>query len=83
MLQQKAEVRRRLVFALEVFAVVDVDVVELEKADEVTGRLCLPLGHVVNSRGPQLEQPLPPGLLAVLFEVQHRLEVGQIGRAHV
>lgn len=38
-LQDKAEICRCLVFALEVFAVVDVEVVKLDKADEVAGRL--------------------------------------------
>lgn len=56
MLQDKAEICVCLVFALEVFAVVDVEVVKLDKADEVAGRLALPLGHVVNSRRPQLEE---------------------------
>lgn len=38
-LQNKAEVSRGLVFVFKVFAVVDVYVVELDKADEVTGWL--------------------------------------------
>lgn len=38
-LQDEAEVRGGLVFALEVFAVVNVQVVQLDEADEVTGRL--------------------------------------------
>lgn len=38
-LQHKAEVSWSFVFALKVFAVVDVYVVELDEADEVTGRL--------------------------------------------
>lgn len=38
-LQDEAEVSRGLVFALIVFAVVDVHVVELNEADEVTGGL--------------------------------------------
>lgn len=37
--------------------------------------LGLPFGHVINSRGSQLEEPLLPRLLAVLFEVQHRLQI--------
>lgn len=41
----------------------------------VTPDLGLPFGHVINSRGPQLEESLFPGLLAVFFEVQHRLEI--------
>lgn len=75
MLQNKAEVSRGLVFPFEVFAVVDVYVVELDEADEITGRLGLPFGHVINSRGPQLEEPLLPGLLAIFFEVHHPLEI--------
>lgn len=38
-LQDKAEICQCLVFALEVFAVVDVEVVKLDEADEVAGRL--------------------------------------------
>lgn len=38
-LQNKAEVSWGLVFALKVFAIVDIYIVKLDKADEVTGRL--------------------------------------------
>lgn len=41
----------------------------------LTPDLGLPFGHVVNSRGPQLEEPLLPGLLSVLFKMQHPLEI--------
>lgn len=75
MLQDKTEVSRGLVFASKVLAVVDINIVELDKADEVTGRLGLPFGHIINSRGPQLEQPLFPRLLAIFFEVEHPLEI--------
>lgn len=60
MLENKAEVSRGLVFALNVLAVVDVHVVKLDKAHQVTGGLGLSFGHVINSRGPQLEQALFP-----------------------
>lgn len=85
-LQDEAEISGRLVFALEVLAVVDVEVVELDEADQiarrlersrgsgvghsaiseirlrvaVTSDLALSLGHVVNSRRPQLEESLFP-----------------------
>lgn len=75
MLQNKAEVSWGLVFALKVFAIVDIYIVKLDKADEVTGRLGLPFGHIINSRSPQLKEPLFPGLLAVFFEVQHCFEI--------
>lgn len=41
----------------------------------LTPDLALPFGHVVNSRRPQLEESLFPGLLAVFLEVQHGLQV--------
>lgn len=37
MLQNKAEVSRGFVFALKVFAIVDIYIVKLDKTDEVTG----------------------------------------------
>lgn len=40
-----------------------------------TPDLSFPFGHVINSRGPQLEEPLLPGLLAVFFEVHDGLEI--------
>lgn len=36
-LQNKAEVRWGLVSVLKVFAIVNIDIVELDKADKVTG----------------------------------------------
>lgn len=41
----------------------------------LTPDLGLPFGHVINSRSPQLKEPLFPGLLAVFFEVQHCFEI--------
>lgn len=41
----------------------------------LTPDLGLSFGHVINSRGPQLEETLLPVLLAVFFEVQHPLQV--------
>lgn len=38
--------------------------------------LGLPFGDVIKAGGPQLEETLLPGLLPVLPEVQHRLQVG-------
>lgn len=55
MLENEAEVRGGLVFALIVLSIVDVYVVELHKADQITGGLGLPFGYIVNSRGSQLE----------------------------
>lgn len=41
----------------------------------LTPHLALPFGHVINSRSPQLKETLLPGLLAIFFEVQHRLQI--------
>lgn len=60
MLENEAEVCGGLVFVLIVLSVVDVYIVKLHKADQVTRRLGLPFRHVVNSRSSQLEQALLP-----------------------
>lgn len=49
MLQNETEVRRRLVSVPDVFPVVNVYVVQLDEADEITGRLGFSFGNVINS----------------------------------
>lgn len=61
-LQDEAEVRRGLVLAPEVFPEVDVQVVELDEADEIPGRLEIEIKPHVSTRSPpcSLTPPLCP-----------------------
>lgn len=68
MLQHQTIVCRCFVFVPIVLAIINVDMIQLEKAHQIPRDLCFSFGDIVDTRCSQQKITLFPGLLAIILQ---------------